>query len=383
MTYVAPSVPTLADELEGIMFDAMAGVQPGWVYNRADPLSQMLSAVALVTAEAMVRMMLTAEQLTESTGILHGIVRRDAVPAIAYATVTFNDGDPHTIEAGDTFAVTAADGSESLWAAVTAVTATTTTTTGQVQLICQNPVGADGNDITGTAIAVQPSYSWINTVTLLGLSSGGVDQEPYPDYYDRVARELTARSGLIIKADQLAARSLGVPTVARALALRTYNPTGPDPAAPGHMTVALADADGADVDAGTKADVEALPTADGVTLHAVNFNDHTVVVEASVVAHDDWDTATVEEACETALAAFLSPLSWGARPEGDIQTMTAEDTVYLDQVAGILWAVPGVRSVDFATIKIGVDAGLTAHADATLSGDFPLAKSGTHVVTVS
>jgi hypothetical protein len=365
-------VSTLADEHKALSYDAYQAAQPGFKAPEGSPTVSNLEAMALLTAENGVALNLTAEALTLRSAQLRGIDRNAAVAATIQATITANDGLPHTYETGAAVRITDSAGNATEWVNQADVTFTTTTAVGGVTLVATTP-GAAGNDITGTAVGFQPAYSWVQAITLVGLSSGGVDEETYPDFLSRVGEQFILGSQLILKADQLEAKASGEPEVGRALARRTYKPGGPNPSA-GDMTVALADTTdkGEPVDAAVKTRVEAYPTADCNTLHVVDFDRHPVSFEATIVRHDDYEPAVAKAEAEDAIRAFYSALNYASRAIGTTQSMTVENILRLDQAAAVLNNQPSVRYVDFSTVKIGIDGGAASHSDKTLTGDFPL-----------
>lgn len=380
MTYSPTGVPKLADEHKALAYEAYQAVQPGFRAPEGSPTVSVLEAVGQLGAELAVGLDLSAEALTLREAQLRGLDRYAAVAATLSSTWTATG--TQTIDSGSAVTVTDSSGVETQWLVPEAVTFTTTTT---FDLVAAN-AGVGSNDVSGTAVAVQPKYAWLTSLTVSGPSSGGVDEEAYPDFLDRVGREFIVGSQLIVKADQLAAKVVGLPGVGIALAIRTYNPTGPDPAAPGHMTVAVADVDREDYP-GIHATIEALPTADCNEIHAVDFDRHPVKITASVLKHDDWpDPSVVKQQSEDALYAWVQ--SWGQRQQGEAQIASVEDTVLLDQVAAILNNQMGVKRVTpYADVKIGVDGGAITHSDKALTGDFPLAYVAVQatdiVVTVS
>lgn len=368
MTYSPTEVAKLADDHKAIAYETYQAEQPGFRAPEGSPTVSNLEAVSQLTAEVNVKLDLTAEALTVIEAQLRGMDRYAAVAATVEATYTASG--THTVEGGDTVTIVDETGIESQWIVQDDVTFTGT---GTVTLVARTP-GAVMNDIpdTATVYAVQPKYTWLTSITLDAATAGGVDEETYPDFLTRVGSEFIVGSSLIIKADQLAARVAGMPGVGIALARRTYNPVGPDDAAPGHMTVAVANEAREDYPS-IHADIEALPTADCNTIHAVDFDRHPLVIEVKAKKHDDWpDPVVVEDQVRDAVYAWVQ--SWGQRQQGDAQLTTVEDTVLLDQVAAVVNNQMGVQRLDsFADLKIGVDGGSVTHSDKSLSGDFPLA----------
>lgn len=380
MTTFNERVATLADDLKTLFYASLQSSFPGFRAPQGSPTVGRGEAHAQISAETNVRLELTDEALTIREAELRGIGRYDAVAATVQATYTASDTGSHTVFGGDRVQVTSPSGVVTQWLVQEDVTFSGgATTTGAVTLVCQTP-GEAANGTTGTALAVQPKPSWLASITLVGSATGGVDEEGYADFLDRVGPEFTVGTGLIVKADQLQVRAAGHPLVGRALALRTYKPGGPNPSA-GDMTVALAALDRVSPVSAAHGDVEAYATADCNTIHAVDFDDHPLVIELDVVKHDDWDATVAEDQVKDALVAWA--LDWGMRPVGNTQSMTVEDTVRLDQIASVANNQTSIRYPVFSSVKVGVDGGSVTHSDKTLTGDFPLATLARADITVN
>lgn len=380
MTTFNERVATLADDLKTLGYSALQALIPGFRAPEGSPTVARLEAHAQISAETNVRLDLTDEALTMREAELRGIPRYDAVAATIQATYTASDSASHTVYGGDRVQITSPSGEVTQWVVQSDVAFSGgATTVGAVTLVSLTP-GAAANDTAGTALAVQPKPSWLDSINLVGSATGGVDEEGYADYLDRIGPEFTVGTSLIVQADQLQIRASGHPLVGRALALRTYKPGGPNPSA-GDMTVALAGLDLVSPVPSAHADVEAYATADCNTIHATDFDDHDLVIELDAVKHDDWDATVAADQVKDALVAWV--LAWGMRPVGNSQSMTVENTVRLDQIASIANNQTSIRYPVFSSVKVGVDGGSVTHSDKTLTGDFPLAKLARADITVN
>jgi hypothetical protein len=213
-------VPITVDT-ESLQDDAVAYVQDkvaGYTLNPAHPMTWLIEATGRNAAEvaAIVARMPPAafRYLGES---VYGIPPNDGTPAIAITTWTAADTLGHTIPAGtqividdrafatDSLATIAPGASSVTGVAVTAVLD-----------------GADGNGL-GPAAEPVDAFPWLDTVAVVGTTSGGTDAESDADYQGRLAKELALQAPRPITASDYEKFAKRIPEVDRALAIDGFN----------------------------------------------------------------------------------------------------------------------------------------------------------------
>lgn len=226
MAVIEPDITTDPAEIEQVGFDYMRSAIPGWAPSEADLATWLIRAHARMIAEerdvaADVPLGGILRPLGEQ---VHRIPPLAASAATVSATFTVADDAGYTIPAGlEVLVKTAGDQGVTFVVAAPVVIAPrrTSTAAGEVTLTAMAGYeGAQGNGLTSanTAVPIR-SWSFIESVTLVGESAGGADAETDDAYLERLAGELALTSPIPILPDDFAALARRVPTVARALAI--------------------------------------------------------------------------------------------------------------------------------------------------------------------
>lgn len=380
--YLDFEIETDPEIVAQLAYDEMAFRLPGWDPIVGEIDTTIIQAIARVAVE-----------IRASAGIVPlGVFRYLAqalgfVPAVgAQATATvnflFNDTDPHTIPAGTQMVITdglgVTHGFQTLFDIVendgdgefTDVT---------VQAV---DVGSDFNfENLGTSVVLSNALSYVASITQTTDSSGGVDSQDDQQFLDSlIARYQLLSSAPILPRDfSIAALQVGA-GAARAVTIDGYDLVA---ATGGHertVTIFVVDATGAVLSSPAKADIEfALQQQ-----REVNFlvyvgdpaiNDISVLYTAHALP--GFDPASVHADVDAALAAYLSPATWGT-PAYDDSTgwTTAEgwDKVRRGELFQVINLVPGLAYVDTLFLKAGAVLPTTEVADITLTGVAPLAR---------
>src|SRR5690606_19266418 len=137
-----------------------------------------------------------------------------------------------------------------------------------------------------------------------------------------------------------------IPGVARARAFKGYDLQNDLTDQPGHVTVAVVDASGGAVDGPTKTAVEAELTSDNrralnVVVHVTDPDEVSFAVDFAAIARPGFDAAAVQAAGIAALQAALHPATWGTTA-ADEAAWEPRDTVYINDLVGLLYDVPGI-----------------------------------------
>lgn len=384
--FIDIEISTDPDELKQIITDAMQTAFPTWESNAASWEDVFSEAIALVAADTRDISAQVPKAIFREFGTkLVNLPPIEAASATVTATVTALDTLGHTITAGTEWSLTGADGEPygfSVLSDVVIAPGSATTGVGAVTLVAVDE-GTDYNGLTDPVEQIDTN-AWINTIDIVGSTAGGIDAEDDDDYLDRLARELqllTPRPILPRDFEILYRRLTGV---YRALALDLYDPADGLYNHPRTVTLVAVDEAGADVSAGIKAAAVTYFTDQ----REVNFvvktmapTYTTVKVGFTATCYEQYVAADVEAAAEAAVAAYLSPATWGDTPFGEEAEWDERLTVRLFEVASVIDKVDGIDQVLTVTLATGANP-LTA-ADVTLAGPagLPLAGAITGTVT--
>jgi hypothetical protein len=371
--YIDLGVTTDAVRLQQDGLDYIVDQSPGW---EPDPLTEwILAAVARMAVEVAI----LSGQIDPWIFTYFGekVLRIPAIAAAAAtATVTFTLTDTlgHTITAGaqvdiDGFGFTT---TEDLVIAPGA-------STGVVPVVAAQ-AGADASGLAGSSVDLRsPTLIWVDSVALVGTTTGGVDAETGTDYVDRLADELPTLSPKAILIDDFEVLPTTIAGVDLAVAIDNYIPAGPGGTPPAvigaenAVTIALRDESGGPVASGVKTLVNTLLTGDGEritgTLISLIDADYQPVAAAfAVQVAAGWDVATVNAQVVAALAGFLDPAIYGIdQTSGRGRRWRNEPTVRRNDLIAVAYGVEGVRHV--SEMWLGGPRAVTATASTDVIND--------------
>jgi hypothetical protein len=308
-----------------------------------------------------------------------------AAPATALTTWTMVDNAGYTIPAGTEVSI-AGTGDESFGfrvvSDVTVAPGATTTKAGEVVLEAIEP-GVEGNGLSATPEPIS-AVAFVESVALLGETSGGVDEEDEDAYLDRLIQELQLLSlSLIVPRDfEIDARA--VAGVARALCIPAWNGEKAKEEALA-VTVIAVGAAGAKLSTPTKEVLQERQEAK-VPSGVLNFvGDPTITevdIEAKATVLPGFDPEAVKAAIEARLSAYLDPANWGLPTVGDPSSTgwVNTATVYLNELISEVDRVQGVGRV--VSLKLAKAGGSKEAKDLALTGLAPLTTPKTLTVTV-
>jgi hypothetical protein len=173
-------------------------------------------------------------------------------------------------------------------------------------------------------------------------------------------------------------------TGAGSVDMSTYqNYVTPNPAMAGVVSVAGQYADGTTLSAPLKAAVDALLQANrewGFIVNVVDFNYHDVDSTFTFTTLPNYNKSDVEARAEAAVAAYVSPATYGA-PPNDARGLKLQPVIYYWELVGVLESVEGLDRL--ITLTIGLNGAVQSASDKTMSGDFPLPRPGNIIGTAS
>lgn len=369
--------------LAEIAFDYMEGAIVGWSRARGDVDSQVIAACAQIIAEG------TGAASDVPLAILRylgrwvdGLLPIDATSAQTTATVTALDAAGYEIADGTRFEIRTSGDTGQVFLSVGTVTiapGSMTTAAGEVVLVAETPGAAGSGLAADSEVVPVDALAWVDTVTLTALTTGGVDAETDDEYLARwiLLRELSHDSP-VRAADSAKLLLALIPGIGRALPLDLYDPVALTFGNEKYVTVAVADITGEPVAGALKTAATALLESKrllGSVAPVVDPNYSTISVTVAFVTHPGFDVTSAQAAVVLALAAYLSPATWGTPQGADATSWTAKAFVRYLEVAAV---VNGVEPVDEITsLTLGLAGGAMSTADVALAGVAPLTRPGT------
>jgi len=289
-----------------------------------------------------------------------------AAPATATSTWTMTDDAGYTIPDGTQVSV-GLSGDETFGfvvvGEVTVPPGETTTAAGAVLLQAVEP-GEAANGLSAEPTLID-ALAFIDSVALVGTTSGGVDEENEDDYLKRLTEALQLLSlSLIVPRDfEIDARA--VAGVARALCVPGYKPVGETTGNPLVVTVIPVDAAGANLSVPVKEELLARQQAkvpSGVTVYVADPSHTKIDVFASVTAQPGFESAAVAGAVDARMSAYLSSANWGVPSSGESTGWQNWSKVYFNEVISEVDRVTGVDRVVSVLIGGGSGKAFTVNA---------------------
>jgi hypothetical protein len=375
MAYIDLNIETdseaLKDEAVAYIEDAL----PGWTAAAGNLETILLEAIGEMAAEqAAVAAEMPAAVFRRFGQSIVGLDPIDGVEAVGTTTWTMTDALGHTITAG-----TAVEIEGQVFETTVETTIAVGVSTASIPIEAVEKSAA-GNDLSGDVTPVD-TIAFVDSVALVGTTSGGIDPETDEEYLDRLVDELQLMAPRPIVPTDFEVLSRRIAGVDRSVAIDGYNPGDDTYDNERMLAIAAIDEDGEAVSAGIKTEIETyLESLRETTfiVNAINPTYTTIDVAATVTLLPDFDAATVLDSVEAAVTDFLQPYNFG-------RTFTAADNIsrpwvnttrvgYLN-IAEVIRSAPGVAFIDSLTVEGGtVDIDLSA-------APAPLTRPGTIAIT--
>ena len=383
---------------ESILQDIVSTIQtafPGWQPNEGQLDYILMRATAIQAAENRDVASRVPRSIYRTLGAeLFNFPPVEATHAIVASTWVVKDNLGYTIPAGTQVGIRNSAGELfpfQVMTDVVVIPGTTTTAAGAVSLIAltsgEESSGLGGAGITAELIDVK---DYIISITLTGITTGGISEESDDEYLDRLTRRLRRLSLRPILPRDFADMALDAdPSVARAVALDGYNPAAGGSYGNERM-VAIAghDAVGNALSAPVKAIIDATLQANRETTFVVNVIDPTytfIDVTYNVKALALYNTTDLLARINVALSDYLSPAKWGS-PAATIGTNTTDWNETLTvRFYEILQVINNVEGVDYiiGTPTIRKQGDAMASVDVTIPGPAALTRPGVFTGTVT
>lgn len=340
------------------------------VYRLIQPLAQL---AADVPAEIFDRW---GEEIVELT-------RQEATPATVTSTWTLTDTGGHTIEAGTEVGLRASSGESRGFKVVADVIVNAgSKTTGAGEVILEAiEAGVEGNELSEDP-TLEAALGFVETIAIVGESSGGTDAEDALDYLGRLRETLKTLSPRPVIAEDVEILARNIEGIGRAVAIDNYNAETKAKEQEKTTTVAVTDADGGKVAAPIKEELEADLEAkrEANFLFFVSDADYTEIdVVAKVVEQEGFDHATVVATAKAAIEDWLDPALYGQQPPGDDTTWVNQPILRYQDLVTVVNNVEGLDH--YTELKFAKKGAEKKEADVTMTGVAPLPKPATITVT--
>ena len=372
--YIAYPLEQDTEAIAQAAYDYIQAQIPGWEPAAGNLEVILIEAIAQQASEVAEVAATVPDAIFRYFGqSLLGIAPKDAGASSAFATWTVTDTDGYVIPAGTQVAI-----GTTAFENVAEITIANGDTEALLVEMVAVEAGVEANGLTG-ATDLLDALSYLASVELSSVSSGGVDAETDDEYLDRLAAVLQTLSPRPIVPNDFALLAQQIDGVHRAVAIDLLDPITPDTSAPRSVTIAAVDVDGVGVGATIRTNIdEALQAAREINFQVfvIQPTSTSVDVDVSYVILDGYDADDVEGAVITAVEDYLSPANWGLSPGGESVSWTNSAIVRYLEVAAVINQVAGVDYID--TLQLDGDP---YGDDVALSGYAPLPAAGAITAT--
>lgn len=377
--FIAIEAEADATTLEQEVVEALQAQFEGWEPAEGNLETWLIKAFARIGASVFDQATLMSKAAFKRFGeAVVNVPPIQAAPATVESVWTMIDKAGYTIPAGTQVSIAAAGDVSIGFATVEEVTIAPESTTATILLQAIEP-GEEGNSLTANPNLID-ALSFVDSITLEGVTSGGVDEEEEDAYLNRLVEELQLLSLSLIVGRDFEIDARAVAGIARAKCLEAYNAeTGKEAAL--CVSVYPVDENGAKLSAGVKEALQERQQAkvpSGVLVFVADPAYTKVKVKATITVLPGFDPATVVAAVQARLGEYLSPATWGVPAAGDASSSSGWDnktTVYRFELVSEIDRVAGVDRV--ASLELAEEGKALGTADVALKGPVSLTEPGT------
>jgi len=381
MTYIPVPIETDPTDLAEDAFAYLEEQVPGWLPSPGNLEAWLIESLAQTAGELRELAALVPDAIFEYYGSsILGLPPYEATQATGVTDWVMIDAAGYTVDEGTLVAISPPASIDSYaFEVVDAFTVPPGQTTQADVAIRALEAGAEASGLTGT-VEVLDALDFVDSVTLDGATTGGVDAEATDDYLDRLSDLLTLLSPRpILPQDFAVLAQRSVPEVARATAIDLWKGDTGTPNTPRCVSVAVIDAAGEACSSTVKAEVDALLQAQrevNFLVYVIDPTYSTIDVSFDVSAYPGYTSTEVVDRVVEALTAFLSPANWGVPPYGDTsgRSWINDTTVRYLEVTQVVNEAEGVHYVKTLTIRKA--GGTMGTSDVVMTGAAPLPRPG-------
>ena len=314
---------SLGDEpaLFSAMVEHLNATLDGWVATPGNTELVLLEAMVTGLGLDIMALRMVDSAVVESLMSLYGVVRDPGAEAVAKVRVkVMQRSGAVTIDEGTVFQLVRGDTEETVEFETTEdVTIIASTSREAVISVRVNEVGESPNDIpAGTPLETDGEVDGLESAYLETKVSGGRDEETDERFNARAAAILSRQTSTLATAEHFQYAALEVPGVGRAMVLdlfdpARYDPLKPDALYPGHVSVAVADAQGEPLSEDAKAAVQEYleeRALASINVHVIDPTYNVVDFTMHVKAAEGFELDLVNESARDMVAAWLSPATW-------------------------------------------------------------------------
>lgn len=381
--YIPYDLETDPDQVAADGFDYLRSKVEGWEPSPGHLETWLIEAIARMATELAGTASLIPTTIFRYFGAnLVGIPPVDASPASAGTIWVMRDTLGHTIPAGTLVSKLDASGEAVLFETFEEIVIPPGDPDENDALIIAVEPGVGANGLTG-AMTLVDSLDAVLSVTINGISSGGIDAEDDITYLDRLATQLRLLAPRPILPADFAAMALNIPGVERAVAIDGYDPSTDTFENERMVAVVAVDAIGNPVGSQIKTQVQEYLESNREVNFVVNVIDatySTIDVTYTVTKYDGYDAADVQLRVDDALRNYLDPNNWGIPPSGDQRTWYNQPVMRYLELAALINSVEGVNYVN--DLSFGETGTPLEATDLVLNGRAPLPRPGIMTGTV-
>lgn len=383
-TYIDFPIETDPEATLQTVYDFIQSVFPNWSPN--DGNLDTILAQAFTRVAAQVRDLASnvpADIFRWAGPNLYNVPPLDATFASVKSTWTAVDSAGYTIPADTVVEIPIAGDETAAFLVVYDVTippGQTSTVAGEVSLQALD-AGAAGSGLggAGTHPSLISLLSFVSTITLTGITTGGTDAESDDDYLNRLALKLQTMSPRPILPRDFEILSQDIAGVWRSVALDGYNPDTSTYGQERYITLASLDSVGNPVAPAVKANVQTYLDGMREVTFIVRTIDATVTqidVTFQVKTLPGFVAASVQADAIAAIQALLNPALWGIdiASGADVRDWRNKTVLRYQDVQHALRSVSGVDYIEALTTRLS--GGSMGTSDLTLPGAIPVAKAG-------
>jgi len=384
MAYIPIPIETDPVDLAEEAYAYLEEQIPGWSAQPGNLDALLVESEAQIAGELRDMAVLVPDSIFEFFGeTVLDIPPYEATEATGTTTWQAIDTLGYTVDAGTLVGVSPPASVDTYaFEVVDAFTFTPGTDTVSGVTIRALEAGAEASGLSGDVELLDPLV-FVNHVTLDAPTAGGVDAEETDAYLSRLSDLLTLLSPRpILPQDFAMLVQRSIPEIARATAIDLYKADTQQANQPRCVTVVVVDENGNALSAAVKNEADALLQAN----REVNFlayvidPTYTVIdVRADVSCFPMYDPAQVCPMVVEALAAYLSPATWGQPTYGDPsgRTWNNQTTVRYLELTQVVNEVEGVDYVK--TLTFGKEGTTLGTADYVMTGVAPLPRPSANI----
>jgi hypothetical protein len=370
-------------------FDYLQAKIPGWTPAEGNLDVWMIEAIAGEAASVGTLTSVVPKDIFQFYGeTLFGIPMIDATPATGTTTWVATDLAGHTIPAGTHVGIVNSLGDTVPFEVLSDVIipgGQSATSVGQVVILAVYP-GADSSGLgtAGGAVQLMDTLAWVQAITLVAPTTGGIDGESVDDYLNRLSLELQTLSPRPILPRDFAILAQNVAGVQRAVCIDGYNPSNGSFNNERMVCIVALDANGNGVSSSVKAAIAAYLDSMREINFVVNTTDPTVTavdVTANFTTVPGYSPSEVGSRVQSAITNYLDPRQWGIDRNDDPNNPQTWNNTTIIRYLEIATLINNVSGVDIVTLLTLAKSGQTQYAqDLTLTGVVPLPNPGTILV---